>query len=434
MQSRRQFIGAAFGLAAHRVISLPPGTNAGSAAATDGTLFEGYVLPPQPGAQEAIITQLNDGRYWQLFGVNKQMVGKFSSDHGRNWGETKALRTVDGQGIALCRNNGHHSLLRLPSGNLGLIYGGPATRPGRDGTVLFRSSADEGETWSAPVAVEPSFALCRSGSVRVLRSGRIVAPTIKWISPLAGPESEAGLDVGIGLVYGWINYSDDEGKTWRKSLSEMLISLDQSRSYRGVECAGALQANFDEPVLEELEDGRLLMVARTELGRPYQSISKDGGVSWSPPRPVDLASSDSPHTLMRIPATGDLLLVWNQASIEEILTGLMRHRLSTAISKDGGVTWAHFRNLESMDDRSQIESPPPEPQIYVPRNRAYHQPEDSKRYPHSPGCLRISYATVTFWKDEVAFTYDYGYGPGDMKDRSATKIKIVLLDWLYGRA
>ena len=146
-----------------------------------GVRHEGFVLPPRPKVQEATLSQLN-GRYWLLFGENYKMVGKFSDDHGRTWGKTTPLRTGDGKGISTARNNCHHSLLHLRSGKLGLVYGGPVKRPGRDGTVEFRSSEDEGKTWSAPVVIEPLFALCRTASCRVLSSGRIVAPTLKWIS------------------------------------------------------------------------------------------------------------------------------------------------------------------------------------------------------------------------------------------------------------
>jgi hypothetical protein len=138
--------------------------------------------------------------------------------------------------------------------------------------------------------------------------------------------------------------------------------------------------------------------------------------------------------LIRIPATGHLLLVWNQTSVEENFTGLMRHRLSTAISKDAGVSWVHLRNLESLDGRSHLEPPPPEPKVHLMREWDYHQPTDLKRYPYAPGCLRISYPTATFWKDEAAITYDYGYcHSGELKEGHATKIKIVSLDWLYER-
>ena len=45
----------------------------------------------------------------------------------------------------------------------------------------------------------------------------------------------------------------------------------------------------------------------------------------------------------------------------------------------------------------------------------------------------MSYCTVAFTGDEVTFAYDYGYGVGELLDAQATKIKIVSLDWLYGR-
>src|SRR5262249_39933909 len=149
-----------------------------------------------------------------------------------------------------------------------------------------------GRTWSLPVVVEPLFALCRTGSVRVLRSGRIVAPTLAWLSPAAGPESE---EEDAQMVYTWIYYSDDEGTTWKRSLSEVFISVDHGQ--HGF-------YSFDEPVLEELSDGQLIMVGRTQMGRPYKTHSRDGGVSWSSPTPVDLGSSPSPHTIARIPSSG----------------------------------------------------------------------------------------------------------------------------------
>jgi hypothetical protein len=218
-------------------------------------------------------------------------------------------------------------------------------------------------------------------------------------------------------------YSDDDGRTWKRSLSELLVSLDHGR--RGV-------YSFEEPCVEELSDGRVLMYGRTELGRFFRTMSKDGGITWSIPESVAVAASYAPPMIVRIPATGHLLLVWNQSSPEEILAGLHRHRLSTAISEDHGVTWARFRNLESLDDRTQIEPPPP--QVYRMADYGYRPPVDKKRYPHAPGCLRICYPTVAFHGNEAAIAYDYGYGgPGEFEKASATKVRIVTLDWLYGR-
>ena len=134
--SRRNFVKLGATAAAASGLRLASSRLA-AAGGEAGVRFEGFVIPPQPKVQEVTLSQLN-GRYWLLFGENYKMVGKFSEDHGRTWGKTARLQTVDGEGISLARNNAHHSLLRLKSGKLGLVYGGPVQRPGRDGTVEFR--------------------------------------------------------------------------------------------------------------------------------------------------------------------------------------------------------------------------------------------------------------------------------------------------------
>ena len=422
-QTRRNFVKSTLGISSGAALAL---TNlnllSGATSLSDrGVRFEGLVIPPRRGVQEVVITRIENNQDWLLFGERLRLVAKTSNDHGRTWSETFAVKETDGSEIPLAQNTAHLSLLHLKSGRLGIVHGGPISRPGRDGTVHFRTSEDSGKTWSKAIPIDPIFAVCRTQAARVLSSGRIVVPVMKWISPYTGRNSE---DENNNLCYSWVYYSDDEGQTWSRSLSELLVILDRGRSG---------YTHFEETVLEELPDKTLLMFGRTELGRPYQSTSNDEGISWTSPQPVQLASAYTPSTLIRIPSTKDLLVAWNQTSTEEMLTGLNRHRLSTAISKDEGKTWTHFRNLESLDDRTQIEPPTGEPAIYRMENYAYLQPVDRDRYPHAPGCVRICYPTVSFVDDEATFTYDYGYGVGEFKSRSSTKVKIVSLDWLYGR-
>jgi hypothetical protein len=406
MISRRQWLAGAAGSALS------------ARAASGAILFEGYPIPARKDVQEAILTRLEDGRYWLLFGENKRLVGKFSSDRGRTWGPVKPVFEKGGAPILTGRDNVHLSMLHLKSGKLGIVYGGPYSRPGRDGTLHFRSSTDGGATWSPAVMIDPIFSLCRTSGARVLSTGRIVVPTFNWYSPSAGEDSEISAN---SICISWVFYSDDEGKSWQRSLSELFVSL---------EAATHGCYSFEEPSLEELQDGSLLMFGRTELGQFYKSVSRDQGVRWSAPQPVALAASYTPPMLVRMPNSADLLLVWNQASPEEIVAGLSRHRLSTAISADGGATWDHFRNLESMDDRVRLD-PPQRPEVLRPRN-GYRQPDDRGRYPRSPGCVRICYPTVAFSGDEVAISYDYGFGVGEFANRHATRLKIVNLAWLYG--
>ncbi len=58
-------------------------------------------------------------------------------------------------------------------------------------------------------------------------------------------------------------YSDDDGQTWH--VCDEFIYLPMRGSM--------------EPKIEELKDGRLLMVMRTQLGSVFQSFSEDGGAS-----------------------------------------------------------------------------------------------------------------------------------------------------------
>lgn len=68
------------------------------------------------------------------------------------------------------------------------------------------------------------------------------------------------------------------------------------------------------------------------------------------------------------------------------------------------------------------------------RSGPLSQPSDRQRYHRAPGALRVCYPTVVFNEKEVAISYDFGYSAGDPQNRkSATKIKIVTLDWLYRR-
>ncbi len=428
--SRRTFVKSGLTLAAGTSLIGRSAESKGTPGGEKGVLHEGYAIEPRPSVQEATLAKLKDGRYWLLFGEGSKgaashykdpgfLKGRFSDDRGRSWQETMQLQTKDGSPIATARVTPHHSLFRLPSGALGLIHGGPYARSGRDGTVLFRKSTDEGQSWSAPVTVDPYFSLSRTGSVRVLSNGRILTPVVSWISPDAGPTSES---VGRTLFFTLVFYSDNEGESWNRALSELFIPWDKMN-------LGA--QSFDEPVVEELKDGRVLMYARTQMGRLYQSVSEDRGITWSVPSPLPHATSDAPCTLIRIPATSDLLLVWNQVSEEEIKAGLNRHRLSCAVSQDEGKTWKHHRNLESLDDTTHV--PPPEGPLRVIKSGSYTQPTDRERYHRAPGPLRVSYCTVAFTGDEVTFAYDYGYGVGELLDAQATKIKIVSLDWLYGR-
>ena len=120
----------------------------------------------------------------------------------------------------------------------------------------------------------------------------------------------------------------------------------------------------------ELQDGRLMCYMRSTCGRILKSYSSDGGQTWSKVELTDLAMSNAPCTIKRIPGSGDLVLSWNQVSAEEIKDGYRRGRLSVAISTDDGATWTRRKNLEVSPgcdpDITWVAPPPFRPMVRGP--------------------------------------------------------------------
>jgi len=213
-----------------------------------------------------------------------------SADGGRTWEDQ--WPALDGRNKEI--TGFHNSVLRLKSGRMGLVYSavdreGGYGHPGREDTsmLFYRTSEDKGHTWSEPVRVGVHHACCCTGHGLVLSSGRIVLPSFRWVSPIPDNDAEGWIlsnnDPSPTLSYSFCYVSDDEGKSWKMSLSELFVSVNRA-AY-----------DLEEPTVVELEDGRLLMHLRSELGRVYRSFSNDQGMSWTRPRPCR-----SPRHTLRI--------------------------------------------------------------------------------------------------------------------------------------
>lgn len=380
-------------------------------------------------------------------GSSRQPVQPFyqniSTDGGKTWSAPVAAKLEDGSEMKGVFNT---SLFRLKSGALGLIEN-PETRP--KSIALFHVSLDEGKTWSKGVRIDPNADRSTSltnGRVVVLASGRIVSPAYEVISSTP-PVNKPMLNLfgedfvthrDYNLYYSFAYYSDDEGKTWTRSINEAFVSEHDGANGNFA---------FGEPSIAELSDGRLIMIGRTNLGRHYASYSGDQGVTWRRPVPTTLVCPPAPALVVRVPGTSDLMVVWNQVSPWETLMGLYRHRLTAAISKDGGLTWQHHRNLESLDDTKLI---PPAPIASLPTGK-YQQPIDRVRYHRAPGPIRISYPTIAFQGQNVVVTYGvavfgdkktitntYGMKYEDVLEKSglgpderANVVRVLPLSWFY---
>ena len=249
------------------------------------------------------------------------LASRVSSDGGETWS------TEDK--VVVAHEGGHNvmsvSLLRLQDGAIALLY---LRKIDFDNCLpQLRISTDEAETWSEPIACisEPAgYYVVNNDRLVQLKSGRLLIPAARHV--LKG-EKKFGRGMALCVI------SDDSGKTWR--MSESLLDAP-------AEIASGLQ----EPLVLELNDGRVLMLIRTSAGAQYRSFSTDGGVTWSPVEPTALLSPTSPATLERIPGREDLLLVWNDhTAIDESLKE-KRTPLTAALSKDDGATWHVVKTLE----------------------------------------------------------------------------------------
>ena len=285
-----------------------------------------------PRCTEGSIVELNDGSLLiavtQFVGsgsdfAQAQIVARRSLDEGRTWGPPRVLQKSTGKmnvmSVTLRR------LARPRENTIAMFY---LEKNSFDNLHAFvRFSVDEAETFGAPISVttEPGYHVMNNDRVVQLSSGRLIAP-------FASTADVSKVDHFVSSC--WL--SDDGGKSWRKGAGQ----VDQPKR-------GAM-----EPEVIQLNDGRVMMIMRTQLGYIASSYSSDGGDTWSDPGRLSVKAPEAPSTLRRIPATGDLLLIWNNTFKDGAGHGGSRTPLTAAISTDEGKTWSHVRDLQSDSNRT----------------------------------------------------------------------------------
>jgi Neuraminidase (sialidase) len=183
---------------------------------------------------------------------------------------------------------------------------------------MMRISRDETQTWSDPVTCiidKKGYFVLNNDRVIQLSNGRLLMAVALHKTPD---------DVtwhNKAKLYSY--YSDDNGQTWTSSEA----------------VSSPAHIITQEPGVVELKNGNVMMFIRASSGSQYISYSEDKGETWSEARPGNIKSPLSPASIKRIPATGDLLLVWNNndGSIPAIKD--KRTPLHAAISDDDGKSW-----------------------------------------------------------------------------------------------
>src|SRR5262245_19132905 len=285
---------------------------------------------------EGAAIELGDGRLlliWQEFKKGPgdsdffpgRLVAKPSKDGGRTWSDYRVVVENEPGDINVFSPN----LVRLGNGSILFVFMryhsfAKAQNVYPPASIFARISRDDGKTFQplATISKEQFVTIC-SSSIRRLSSGRVLIPLNRDVSKKGQPDHwEAG-----------VAYSDDNGKTWT-----------EGDSWVDAPKRGAM-----EPHVEETKGKRLLMVMRTQLGAVYRAESPDGGKTWSKATSLGVEAPESCPELIKIPATGDLLLIWNAAKYDPKWASHFGKRtpLSAGISKDGGKTWSKPRHIET---------------------------------------------------------------------------------------
>ena len=363
-----------------------------------------YAAALKPSGIQEISSPVRWGNVLQIAPSRWMMIGSglvcYSNDQGVTWSKSEPLHRPIRYAI------------RLNSGKIGGI-----------GKTHFWVSADQGKTWRKAGKIYTSDipASPYANTLIQAKRGRLILPV-----RFGGGAAHDGIyrrNLAKGTLNGrtvtveghahfpepdiaFVYYSDDEGATWRKSDGGIVIWHNDG--YGGMwPC--------DEPNVVELRDGSIDMYCRTTLGRFYKAHSSDlppvagkedrkaflAGQRFDLPVPTNLAASYSPCAIKRISKTGDLLIVWNQVSPEEIRAGYRRGRLSSAISQDDGKTWKYFRTIDTV--------------VLPPAGRI--RPSESPQMVRSldyvgilPKCYgTVDYPSVSIVEDVVFVSWDRRY-------------------------
>ena len=248
---------------------------------------------------------------------------------------------------------------RAPNGRLWAAWYGGGVTEDKNNYIVLDTSGDNGKSWQRALILDPD----RDGPVRAFdpclwhdpdgrlwltwaqrpdaRPADLLAITTtdsgsaaaKWLDPrriLEGIMMDKPLFTADGrwLMPAAVWHSNDSARVF--------TSADKGATFTRIGAAGVpnpKDRNCDEHMIVQRKDGSLWMLVRTSYGIG-ESVSKDGGKTWS-----DVAPSSIPHPVSRFfirrLASGNLLLVRHNPPAEH----KARSHLTAYLSDDDGMTW-----------------------------------------------------------------------------------------------
>jgi hypothetical protein len=308
-----------------RVLSVP------STHPSTTRVFETVLAPAttsNPRQSEGDVVVFRDGSllagWTDFYGGGRddapaRILAARSRDGGRTWDAPFTLQENTGD-----ENVMSVSFLRSGTGDLLFFYLEKNSLSDLD--VMVRRSSDDGQSWGKPLRVteDPGYHVMNNARVIQLRSGRILCPIA--FTEEVWTENEEFRTTAF--------YSDDDGRTWRRS-----------RDWLAAPQRGAM-----EPGLVELVDGRILQIIRTQMGRIWHSVSSDQGATWTEAEPWTVEAPEAPSTLVQIPNSNELLLIYNpDVQMSENHLG-PRTPLVATLSSDEGQSWSEPKLIEESPD------------------------------------------------------------------------------------
>jgi hypothetical protein len=268
-----------------------------------------------------------------------------SKDEGKTWQERVIFAEPDKYEIRPER-----ALFRTRSGVIILAFANDRERanwnwqndisdsPGAILPTYAVRSLDDGKTWEKPQKLHDDW----TGAIRDMietRDGNVVFTSMMM-------RHNPGHHAVVTYT------TKDDGKTWQRS---NVIDLGGIGHHGGV----------TEATLEQLRDGRLWLLMRTNWGKFWQAISNDEGLTWKGYKPTSIDASSAPGLLKRL-NSGRLVLVWNRLYPEgkneypltggdgiwsEVQVSNHREELSIMFSDDDGKTWSKPRIIARCTDK-----------------------------------------------------------------------------------
>ena len=286
----------------------------------------------------------------------QEVLFQYSTDDGRSWSDRVPVAQLPsheggfGFGIPMIDQDGEIHVFLLCDRNTGVIRARteegvvpvePMARQKLE--VWYLRSLDARTQWTEAKPIVGGR-ISDLQSVTQLRSGRILLPFAEWQDRSWRERGEGALAFSYqGAFDARVVYSDDGGSTWATSPSVLRIPASHLMAL------GAI-----EPVVIELNDGRVWMLIRGQTGRFYESFSDDGS-EWTPAVPTAILSSDSPAGLIRLDSRR-IVMIWNNC--QRYAYGLGgRHVLHAAVTDDDGRTWRGYREI--LRDPFRCEPSPP---------------------------------------------------------------------------